>query len=66
MYADADMVPKRLDSTNQKRLPANSHAHRDVLQARLICMARDGEVKQRQHFVITETQFAKLERWQHC
>ena len=29
------MVPKRVDSTNQKRLPANAHAHRDVFQARL-------------------------------
>ena len=29
------MVPKRVDSTNQKLLPANAHAHRDVFQARL-------------------------------
>ena len=29
------MVPKRVDSTNQKRIPANAHAHRDVFQARL-------------------------------
>ena len=29
------MVPKRVDSTNQKRLPANAHAHRDVFQAGL-------------------------------
>ena len=29
------MVPKRVDSTNQKRLPANVHAHRDVFQAGL-------------------------------
>ena len=28
------MVPKRVDSTNPKRLPANAHAHRDVFQAR--------------------------------
>ena len=27
--------PKRVDSTNQKPLPANAHAHRDVFQARL-------------------------------
>ncbi len=29
------MVPKRVDSTNQQRLPPNAHAHRDVFQARL-------------------------------
>ena len=29
------MVPKRVDSTNQKRLPGNAHAHRGVFQARL-------------------------------
>ena len=29
------MVPKRVDLTNQKRLPPNAHAHRDVFQARL-------------------------------
>ena len=29
------MVPKRVDSTNQKRLPSNAHARRDVFQARL-------------------------------
>ena len=31
------MVPKskRVDSTNQKRLSANAHAHRDVFPARL-------------------------------
>ena len=28
------MVP-RVDSTNQKLLPYNAHAHRDVFQARL-------------------------------
>ena len=28
--------PKRVDSTNQKRLPTNAHAHRDVFQARLL------------------------------
>ena len=27
--------PKRVDSTNLKRLPANAHAHRDVFHARL-------------------------------
>ena len=34
------MVPKRVDSTNQNRLPANAHAHRAVFQARLAAMAR--------------------------
>ena len=29
------VTPKRVDSTNQKRLPANAHSHRDVFQARL-------------------------------
>ena len=31
------MVPKRewVDLTNQKRPPANAHAHRDAFQARL-------------------------------
>ena len=29
------MAPKESGSTNQKRLPANAHAHRDVFQARL-------------------------------
>ena len=27
--------PNRVDSTNQKWLPANAHAHRDVFKARL-------------------------------
>ena len=49
------MVPKeRVDSTNQKRLPANAHAHRDVFQARP-AMARDGEVKQMHHFCQRDT-----------
>ncbi len=52
------MVPKqRVDSTNQKRFPANVHAHRDVFQARLplqeMVKLNKGSV-----FVITETQFA--------
>ena len=38
-----------MDSTNQKRLPANAHAHRDVFQARLP-RQDNGEVKQRQRF----------------
>ena len=50
------MVPK-VDSTNQKLLPANVHAHRDVFQARLplqdMLKLNKGSV-----FVITETQFA--------
>ena len=49
--------PKILDSTNQKRLPANAHAHRDVFQARLpwqeMVKLNKGSI-----FVITETQFA--------
>ena len=57
MRAEADMVPKRVDSTNLKRLPANAHAHRDVFQARLpwqdMVKLNKGSI-----FVITETQFA--------
>ena len=51
------MVPKRLDSTNQKRLPANAHAHRDLFQGRQpwqdMVKLNKGTI-----FVITETQFA--------
>ena len=51
------MVPKRVDSTNQKRLPANAHAHRDVFQARLpwqeMVKLNKGSI-----FIITETPFA--------
>ena len=51
------MVPKRVDSTNQKRLPPNAHAHRDVFQARLpweeMVKLNKGSI-----FIITETQFA--------
>ena len=51
------MVPKRVNSTNQKRLPANVHAHRDVFQARLswqeMVKLNKGSI-----VVITETQFA--------
>ena len=51
------MVPKRVDSTNHKRLPSNAHAHRDVFQARLpweemVKLNKDSI------FIITETQFA--------
>ena len=51
------MVPKRVDATNQKRLPSNAHAHRDVFQARLPCeeMVKLNKVS---IFIITETQFA--------
>ena len=53
------MVPilKIVDSTNQKRLPDNAHAHRDILQAHL---PWQGMVKLNKGriFVITETQFA--------
>ena len=51
------MSLKRVDSTNQKRLPANAHAHRDVFQARLpyqeMVKLNKGSI-----FIITETQFA--------
>ena len=51
------MVPNRVDSTNQKILPANAHAHRDVFQARLqwqdMVKLNKGSI-----FVITETQFS--------
>ena len=57
MEAEADMVPKRVDLTNQKRLAANAHAHRDVFQARLpwkdMVKLNKGSI-----FIITETQFA--------
>ena len=50
------MVPQ-VDSTNQKRLPYNAHAHRDVFQARLpwqeMVKLNKGSI-----FIITETQFA--------
>ena len=51
------MVPKRVDSTNQKRLAHYAHAHCDVFQASLpwqgIVKFYKGSI-----FVITETQFA--------
>ena len=51
------MSPNRVDSTNQKRLPANAHAHRDVFQAWLswqeMVKLNKGSI-----FVISETQFA--------
>ena len=50
------MVPKesgfKYPTTNQKRLPSNAHAHRDVFQARLSWEDK-GII-----FIITETQFA--------
>ena len=46
-----------MDSTNQKRLPPNAHAHRDVFQARLpweeMAKLNKGNI-----IIITETQFA--------
>ena len=50
------MVPKRVDSTNQKRLAADARASRDVFHARL---PWQGMVKlyKVSIFVITETQF---------
>ena len=57
MRAKADMFPKRVDSTNQKRYSANADAHRDVFQARLpwkeMVKLNKGSI-----FVITETHFA--------
>ena len=51
------MIPKRVDSTNQKRLPANAHDHRDVFQAGLswkeMVKLSKGSI-----FIITDTQFA--------
>ncbi len=52
------MVPKRVDSTNQKRLPANAHAHRDVFQADLPWKEMVKLNKDSVFFIITETQFA--------
>ncbi len=50
------MVPKERGFNNQKRLPANAHAHRDVFQARLplqeMVKLNKGSI-----FIITETQF---------
>ena len=46
-----------MDSTNQKRLPANAHAYRDVFQASLswqeMVNLNKGNI-----FIIMETQFA--------
>ena len=51
------MVPKEMDSTNQKRFPPNAHAHRDVFQASLswqeMVKLNKGSI-----VIITETQFA--------
>ncbi len=51
------MVPKRVDSTNQKWLLANARAECDAFHARL---SRQGRVKlyKGSIFVITEAQFA--------
>ena len=51
------MAPKRVDSTNQKRLPSNAHAHCDVFQARLPCEEMV-KLNKGSIFIITETQFA--------
>ena len=51
------MSQKRVDSTNQKRLPANAHAHHDVFQARLSCQEMV-KLNKGSIFVITEAQFA--------
>ena len=51
------MAPKRVDSTNQQRIPPHAHAHRDVFQARLpwqeMVKLNKGSI-----FVITDTPFA--------
>ncbi len=51
------MVPKEMDSTNQKRFSPNAHAHRDVFQASLswqeMVKLNKGSI-----VIITETQFA--------
>ena len=51
------MVTKESGFNNQKRLPSNAHAHRDVFQARLeweeMVKLDKGSI-----FIITETQFA--------
>ena len=49
--------PKRVDSTNQKRLPANVHAHRVVFQGRLPWQEMV-KLNKGSMFVITDTQFA--------
>ena len=41
--------PKRVDSTNQKRLPADAHAHRDVFQARLPWETKAAFLSSRRH-----------------
>ena len=51
------MVPKRVDLTNQKGLPANAHAHRDVFQARLPWQEMV-KLNKGSMFVIMKTQFA--------
>ena len=50
------MVPKRLDSTNQKCLPANEHAHRDVFKARQLWKEMV-KLNKCSIFIITDTQF---------
>ena len=49
--------PKRVDLTNQKRLPVNAHAHRDVFQARLT-LQEIVKLNKGSMFIITETTFA--------
>ena len=39
-----------MDSTNQKRLPADAHTHRDVFQDRLPWQEKVKLIKQRRHF----------------
>ncbi len=49
--------PKKVDSTNQKQLPAYARAFRDVFHARLQWQGMVNLYK-RSIFVITQTQFA--------
>ena len=51
------MVPKRMDSTNQTRLPAVARAHCGVFQAGLPWQGM-AKLYKGSIFVITETQFA--------
>ena len=51
------MVPKEVDSTNQKRCPAVARAHCDVFQAGLSWQGM-AKLYKCSIFVITETQFA--------
>ncbi len=57
MQPKADMVPKNVDSTNQKQLPAYARTFRDVFHARLQWQGMVNLYKRR-IFVITQAQFS--------